>query len=53
MLKQVFFGRPALWGLALDGQAGVEKVLGIMKNELDVAMAIAGMIILLSRILYI
>ncbi|XP_026466608.1 peroxisomal (S)-2-hydroxy-acid oxidase GLO4-like [Ctenocephalides felis] len=40
--KMVFFGRPALWGLALGGQKGVENILGILKNELDVSMAISG-----------
>ncbi|KAK3929032.1 Hydroxyacid oxidase 1 [Frankliniella fusca] len=38
----VFVGRPALWGLTHSGQAGVEKVLGILKEELDRTMALAG-----------
>lgn len=40
--KMVFLGRPTLWGLAVDGQQGVEHVLDILKKELDVAMALAG-----------
>lgn len=40
--KMVFVGRPVLWGLAYDGQKGVEKVLEILKVELDMAMALAG-----------
>ncbi|MAB84145.1 MAG: alpha-hydroxy-acid oxidizing enzyme [Phycisphaerae bacterium] len=35
-------GRPILWGLAADGQAGVERVWRIMAEELDLAMALAG-----------
>ncbi|SPO03269.1 uncharacterized protein DNG_05951 [Cephalotrichum gorgonifer] len=30
----VWVGRPALWGLAHDGQRGVEVVLGILREEL-------------------
>uniref|UniRef100_A0A8D8HYU8 (S)-2-hydroxy-acid oxidase n=1 Tax=Culex pipiens TaxID=7175 RepID=A0A8D8HYU8_CULPI len=40
--KMAFFGRPALWGLAVNGQQGVEHVLDILRKELDVAMALAG-----------
>uniref|UniRef100_A0A182PJC0 (S)-2-hydroxy-acid oxidase n=1 Tax=Anopheles epiroticus TaxID=199890 RepID=A0A182PJC0_9DIPT len=40
--RMVFFGRPALWGLAVNGQAGVEHVLDILRNELDLTMALAG-----------
>lgn len=40
--KMVFIGRPAIWGLAADGQQGVEKVLDILKVELDITMALAG-----------
>jgi 4-hydroxymandelate oxidase len=35
-------GRPALWGLAAAGQEGVEHALGILRQELDLAMALAG-----------
>ncbi|KAI9037193.1 alpha-hydroxy acid oxidase [Aspergillus affinis] len=35
-------GRTALWGLAYDGQKGVETVLHILERELSRAMALAG-----------
>jgi len=35
-------GRPVLWGLAAGGEAGVARVLGILREELDLAMALAG-----------
>lgn len=38
----VMIGRPALWGLAVDGQKGVEQVLDILREELDTTMALAG-----------
>jgi isopentenyl diphosphate isomerase/L-lactate dehydrogenase-like FMN-dependent dehydrogenase len=38
----VQIGRPVLWGLAADGQAGVEQVLAMLRQELDLAMALAG-----------
>ncbi|GIY64755.1 hydroxyacid oxidase 1 [Caerostris darwini] len=40
--KAVFIGRPILWGLAYDGEAGVKKVLQILKTEFDTAMALSG-----------
>jgi 4-hydroxymandelate oxidase len=40
--KAVLIGRPALWGLAVDGQAGVEAVLAILRREYDIALALAG-----------
>jgi 4-hydroxymandelate oxidase len=40
--KAVGVGRPILWGLAYDGQQGVEKVLEILRSELDLAMALCG-----------
>jgi (S)-2-hydroxy-acid oxidase len=36
--KTVFFGRPQLWGLACNGQQGVEDVINILNNELKKAM---------------
>jgi FMN-dependent dehydrogenase len=39
----VCLGRPYLWGLALDGQAGVETVLKIVLAELDLTMALCGL----------
>jgi 4-hydroxymandelate oxidase len=40
--KAVLVGRPILWGLAADGQAGVERVLEILRREIDLGMALAG-----------
>ena len=40
--KMVFIGRPVLWGLAFDGQDGVELTLNILKKELDLAMSLSG-----------
>ncbi len=38
----VMVGRPVLWGLAVDGERGVERVLGILRDEIDNAMALCG-----------
>ena len=38
----VLVGRPYLWGLALDGQAGVETVLRMLLAELDLTLALSG-----------
>jgi isopentenyl diphosphate isomerase/L-lactate dehydrogenase-like FMN-dependent dehydrogenase len=38
----VLIGRPYLWGLAADGEAGVRRVLEIFRSELELAMALAG-----------
>jgi 4-hydroxymandelate oxidase len=35
-------GRPALWGLAVDGESGVRRVLELLLTELDAAMALSG-----------
>ncbi|XP_026764192.2 2-Hydroxyacid oxidase 1 [Galleria mellonella] len=40
--KMVFVGRPALWGLAVGGQAGVQRMLSILRNELEHTFQIAG-----------
>jgi L-lactate dehydrogenase (cytochrome) len=39
----VCLGRPYLWGLALDGQAGVVTVLKMVLAELDLTMALCGL----------
>jgi lactate 2-monooxygenase len=39
----VCLGRPYLWGLALEGQAGVETVLKMTLAELDLTMALCGL----------
>ena len=33
--RAVMIGRPYLWGLAADGQAGVENVLDVLRNGID------------------
>ena len=38
----VCVGRPILWGLAVDGAAGAERVLDILRGELDIAMGLCG-----------
>ena len=38
----VLLGRPYLWGMALEGAEGVEKVLRYLLAELDLTMALAG-----------
>ena len=40
--KAVGIGRPAIWGLAVDGERGVTQILEILKREFDVAMALSG-----------
>jgi 4-hydroxymandelate oxidase len=42
--RAVLVARPVAWGLAAAGQAGVERVLELLRVELSVAMAIAGVI---------
>jgi 4-hydroxymandelate oxidase len=38
----VMVGRPVLWGVAVDGPAGVTAVLEMILRELDVALALVG-----------
>jgi 4-hydroxymandelate oxidase len=38
----VGIGRPTLWGLAVDGEAGVGRILDLLSGELEQAMALAG-----------
>lgn len=38
----VLLGRPVLWGLAVDGAAGAQRVLQLLKDECDLALALAG-----------
>lgn len=40
--EAVLLGRPFLYGLALDGQAGVEHVLKCLLAELDLTLTGAG-----------
>ena len=38
----VCIGRAYLWGLATDGEAGVARVLEMLRSELELAMSLAG-----------
>ena len=40
--QSVLIGRPPLWGLAVDGERGVDHAIQILKNELENVMAQAG-----------
>ena len=40
--RAVLIGRPVLWGLAVDGERGVSRVLTLLRNELELAMALCG-----------
>jgi 4-hydroxymandelate oxidase len=41
--RAVFVGRPVLWGLAVDGARGVQRVLGLLREELELTMVLAGL----------
>jgi len=40
--RAVLVGRPILWGLTVDGEQGVTRVLEIFRAELDNAMGLCG-----------
>ena len=40
--RGVLLGRPYVWGLAADGQAGVTKVLQMLRDEVELALALCG-----------
>ena len=40
--RAVCIGRPYLWALAVDGEAGVSDVLRILRDELTLAMGLSG-----------
>ncbi|HET7026356.1 MAG TPA: alpha-hydroxy acid oxidase [Candidatus Limnocylindrales bacterium] len=40
--RGVLIGRPVLWGLAVGGEAGVARILRILRDELDKAMPLLG-----------
>lgn len=40
--RAAMIGRPLLWGLALNGEAGAGHVLDLLINEFDLAMALCG-----------
>jgi isopentenyl diphosphate isomerase/L-lactate dehydrogenase-like FMN-dependent dehydrogenase len=35
-------GRPALWGLAVDGEAGALRVLELLRDEIELALKLVG-----------
>jgi isopentenyl diphosphate isomerase/L-lactate dehydrogenase-like FMN-dependent dehydrogenase len=40
--RAVLVGRPALWGLAVGGEAGVRHVLEILREEIELAQVLLG-----------
>jgi 4-hydroxymandelate oxidase len=40
--RAVFIGRPLFWGLAVDGEKGVTRVLHILREEIEITMAKCG-----------
>jgi 4-hydroxymandelate oxidase len=40
--RAVLVGRPALWGLAVDGEAGVKAVLELLRAEIQNALELLG-----------
>jgi isopentenyl diphosphate isomerase/L-lactate dehydrogenase-like FMN-dependent dehydrogenase len=40
--RAVLVGRPALWGLAVDGADGVQRVLELLGDELTLALGLCG-----------
>ncbi|XP_059069853.1 peroxisomal (S)-2-hydroxyacid oxidase GLO4-like [Cryptomeria japonica] len=40
--QAVLVGRPIIYGLAVDGQSGVKKVLDMLNDELELAMSLTG-----------
>lgn len=40
--RAVLVGRPVLWGLATGGEAGVRRALGMLRDELDLGLALCG-----------
>jgi 4-hydroxymandelate oxidase len=40
--RAVLVGRPFLWGLAVDGEAGVRKVMELFRDDLAHTMALCG-----------
>jgi 4-hydroxymandelate oxidase len=40
--EAVLVGRPALWGLAVGGEGGARRVLELLREELELALALCG-----------
>lgn len=41
-VRAVIVGRPYLWALAVDGEAGVSRMLELLRQEIVLAMGLAG-----------
>jgi 4-hydroxymandelate oxidase len=41
--KAVLIGRPYLWGLAVSGDAGVQRVVELLRTEFEAALALCGL----------
>jgi len=40
--RGVLVGRPLLWGLAVGGEEGARRVLEILRDEFELALALCG-----------
>jgi 4-hydroxymandelate oxidase len=40
--EAVLAGRPPLWGLAAGGAEGVQRVLKLLRDEIELALALCG-----------
>ena len=40
--RAVLVGRPALWGLAVAGEAGAREVLELLRAEIELGMVLLG-----------
>ena len=40
--RAVLLGHPILWGLAVGGESGVERVLQLIRNELELGLRLSG-----------
>ena len=40
--RAVLVGRPIIWGLAVDGEAGVREVLALLRAELALGLTLLG-----------
>jgi isopentenyl diphosphate isomerase/L-lactate dehydrogenase-like FMN-dependent dehydrogenase len=40
--RAALVGRPALWGLAAAGERGARQVLGLLRDEVELALALCG-----------
>ncbi|EDW02141.1 peroxisomal (S)-2-hydroxy-acid oxidase GLO5 [Drosophila grimshawi] len=40
--KTVFIGRPAVYGLAYNGERGVEELLSVLRKDFEITMALIG-----------